>query len=92
MPRQVASVVRGSVLRSRVLSLAKTCSIGLRSAVRQLGDQTGATRRAPMAAGHIGLSPGFVDEHQALGVKPALVLLPLGPPAGDVGAVLLTGV
>ena len=25
MPRQVASVVRGSVLRSRVLSLAKTC-------------------------------------------------------------------
>ena len=31
MPRQLASVVRGSVFRSRVLSLAKTCSIGLRS-------------------------------------------------------------
>jgi len=45
-----------------------------------------------MAAGHIGLGPGFVDEHQALGVKPALVLLPSDPPAGDVGAVLLTGV
>ena len=39
--------------------------------------------RAPVAAGHIGLSPGFVDEHQALGVKPALVFLPLGPPAGE---------
>src|SRR6516162_6227802 len=37
------------------------------AAVRQLGDQTDATRRAPVAAGHIGLSPGFVDEHQALG-------------------------
>ena len=31
MLRQLASMVRGSVLRSRVLSLAKTCSIGLRS-------------------------------------------------------------
>ena len=28
MPRQVASIVRGSVLRSKVLSLAKTCEIG----------------------------------------------------------------
>ena len=27
MRRQVASIVRGSVLRSKVLSLAKTCSI-----------------------------------------------------------------
>jgi hypothetical protein len=27
-----------------------------------------------------------------LTVKPALVLLPTGPPAGDVGAVLLAGV
>ena len=170
MPRQVASVVRGSVLRSRVSSLAKTCSIGLKSgeqeeqlgagaedqlanrlallaaevihddnvagaegghqelfdvsteagavdrpvddagggdpvaaqsrqkgqcppaAVRQLSDQAAATWRAPVAAGHIGLSPGFVDEHQPLGVKPALVFLPLGPPTGDVGAVLFTGV
>jgi hypothetical protein len=45
-----------------------------------------------VAAGHIGLGPGFVDEHQTLGVKPALVFLPLGAPAGDIGAVLLTGV
>ena len=31
MLRQVAWIVRGSVLRNKVLSLAKTCSIGLRS-------------------------------------------------------------
>ena len=59
--------------------------------VRQLGDQAGAARRAPVAAGHIGLGPGFVDKHQAFGVKPALVFLPLGPPAGDVGAILFAG-
>jgi hypothetical protein len=35
---------------------------------------------------------GFVDEHQALGVKPALVFLPLGPATGDVGVVLFAGV
>ena len=173
MPCQVASIVRGSVLRSRVLSLAKTCSIGIEvgrvtrqeeqlgaggadqaahrlalmtaevihddnvtgaegghqelldigtkagavdrpvdnagsgnpvtaqgrqkgqcppAAVRQLGDQAGAAWRAPVAAGHIGLSPSFVDKHQTLGVNPALVFLPLGPPAGDVGAVLFAGV
>src|SRR6516165_11049961 len=62
------------------------------AAVRHLGDQAGATWRAPVAPGHIDLSPGFVDEHQAFGVKPARVLLPSGAPAGDVGAVLLTGV
>ena len=55
MPRQVASVVRGSVLRSRVSSLAKTCSIGLNSGEQeeQLGagaeDQL-ANRLALMAA------------------------------------------
>jgi hypothetical protein len=27
--------------------------------------------------GHVGLGPGLVDEDQTLGVKPALVLLPL---------------
>jgi hypothetical protein len=37
MPRQAASIVRGSVLRSRVFSLAKTCSIGLRSASSAAG-------------------------------------------------------
>ena len=37
-------------------------------------------------------APAVVDEHQAFGVKPALVFLPLGAPAGDVGAVLFAGV
>ena len=31
MRRQVSSTVRSSALRRRVFSLAKTCSIGLRS-------------------------------------------------------------
>jgi hypothetical protein len=44
-----------------------------------------------MPAGHIGLGPGLVEEHQAPGVKPALVRLPPRPPAGDVGAILLAG-
>ncbi len=173
MPRQVASVVRGSVLRSRVLSLAKTCSIGLRSGelarqeeqlgasgadqlanhpafvaaeivhdhdvaggqgrhqelldigaeagavdrpvdnagcgdpvatqggqkgqgapspVRHLGDQASAAGAAPMSPGHVGLGPGLVDKHQALRVKPVLVLFPPGAAPGDVGPVLLAGV
>jgi hypothetical protein len=42
-------------------------------------------------AGHIGLGPGLVDEDQAVRIKTPLILLPLGAPAGDVGAVLLGG-
>jgi len=34
---------------------------------------------------------GLVDEQEAAGIKPALVHLPAGPPAGDVGAVLFAG-
>ncbi len=153
--RQVVSIVRGSALRSRVLSLAKTCSIGLRSgdglafvtaqivhdddisggeggnqelldvgpetdavdrpvddagrldpvaaqggqegqrvpaAVRHLGNQARPTPRASVAAGHVGLGPGLVDEDQAPGIKPALILLPPGAPSGDVGPILLAGV
>src|SRR6516164_8215045 len=45
-----------------------------------------------MPAGHVGLGPDLVDEHQALGVKPALMRLPPGPAAGNVGAILLAGV
>jgi len=37
-------------------------------------------------------SGGLVDEHQASGVKPALMCLPPDPAAGDVGAILLAGV
>ena len=43
MRRQVASTVRSAALRSRVLSLAKTCSIGLRSGrVGRQEEQLGA--------------------------------------------------
>jgi hypothetical protein len=62
------------------------------TALRHLGDQAGAASAASMAAGHVGLGPGLVDEHQALGVKPALIRLPPDPAASDVGAILLTGV
>ena len=49
--------------------------------MRHLGDQAGAAAAAPVPAGHVGLGPGLVDEHQALGVKPALVLFPSGAAA-----------
>jgi hypothetical protein len=62
------------------------------AAVRHLGDQPGAASATPMAAGHIGLGPGLVDEDQALGVKPALVLPPPDASPGDVGTVLFAGV
>ena len=62
------------------------------AAVRHLGDQADAASAAPVAAGHVGLGPGLVDEHQASGVKPALMRFPPDPAAGNVGAILLAGV
>jgi hypothetical protein len=41
---------------------------------------------------HVGLGPGFVDKDQPSGLKPTLVFLPPLAPAGNIGAVLLTGV
>ena len=61
-------------------------------AVRHLGDEPRAAAAAPVPAGHVGLGPGLVDKHQAPGVKPALMRLPPGSAAGDVGAILLAGV
>jgi hypothetical protein len=43
--------------------------------VRHLGNETAAAGTAPVPAGHVGLGPGLVDEDQALGIKPALMLL-----------------
>ena len=60
--------------------------------MRHLGHQAGAAGATPVPAGHVGLGPGLVDEHQALGIKPALMLLPPGAPAGDVDAILFAGV
>jgi hypothetical protein len=59
--------------------------------VWHLGHQTPAAQRAPVAPRHVGLGPGLVDEHQATRIKPALIFLPLLPPAGHVGAILLGG-
>jgi hypothetical protein len=47
-----------------------------------------------MAARHVGRRPGFVDEHQPVGVEVEvdLVLEPVPATAQDVGPVLLGGV
>ena len=44
-----------------------------------------------MATRHVGLGPGLVGEDQASGINPVLILLPLGAPSGDVGAILFAG-
>jgi hypothetical protein len=61
------------------------------AAVRHMRDQTLTTRRPAMRAGHAGLGPGLVDEHQALGINPALVAPPACALAGDVGPLLFGG-
>ena len=57
--------------------------VGLLELAKQLGNVSQACKM---------MGPGLVDEHQALGVKPALMRLPPGPAAGNVGAILLAGV
>src|SRR5437763_17074754 len=64
--------------------------------VRQRPCGTLATRRWPRRQRPrwrviLVFGPSLVDEDQAARIKAALVLLPLGAPAGDVGAVLLGG-
>jgi hypothetical protein len=44
-----------------------------------------------MQAGHVGLRPGLIDEHQPRGRDFALSLFPLPAPAGHVGAILFAG-
>src|SRR5437763_17031702 len=43
------------------------------AAIRHLGDQPRTAGAASVMAGHVGLGPGLVDEHQPLGIKPALI-------------------
>ena len=45
-----------------------------------------------MAARHIGLGPGLINEDEAARIKLALIPLPLRSPLGDVGTILLAGV
>ena len=56
-----------------------------------LGQQPVAPPRPPSDRGHVGLSPGFVDEDQPPGIEPPLILLPLFPSPRDLGAILLGG-
>jgi hypothetical protein len=44
-----------------------------------------------MAAGHIGLGPGLVDEDETRGIKLVLIPFPLCPPPCDVGTILFAG-
>ena len=62
------------------------------AAMQSFGGQPFASRGATVGARHIGLGPGLVDEDQPSGVNLALILLPLSPSPGDVGAILLAGV
>src|SRR5215468_10330117 len=90
-------MTQGAAIRSQRKAARRSMSASGRAAAWRSGGCHAASARGggsywswPRACPRE--SGGFVDEHQALGVKPALVFLPLGPPAGDVGAVLFTGV
>ena len=50
--------------------------------------QTLAARRLSVGAGHVGLGPGLVDEHQALGLQVDLAVEPLLASGQDVRSVL----
>jgi hypothetical protein len=63
---------------------------GLPAAMRNLVDEPLALRRPAAQAGRVGLRPGLVDEHQALGIDAALIGSPSFAVAAYVGAILLT--
>ena len=60
-------------------------------AIRPRGDQPLAARAAAVAAGHIGLGPRLINEHEPVGIKPALRALPTGATPRDIGPLLLGG-
>ena len=62
---------------------------GLPAAMRNLVDETLALRRPAAQAGHIGLRPRFIDEHQAPGVDEPLIGSPSFAVAAYVRAILL---
>jgi len=53
--------------------------------------QTPAPQRPSITPGHVGRSPGLVDEHQPLGIKIQLALEPRLASLADVGSLLLGG-
>lgn len=60
-------------------------------AVRNLVDQTLAAWGPASQARHVGLDPGFVDEHQTDGIDTALVGAPTGAMPAYVRTILLAG-
>ena len=100
------TVLLAGETKSSNLSASRRESSELRSlawqpaAVWHLGDQADAVERSARGDGSCWSWPracpresgGLVEEDQAARVKPALMGLPPGPAAGDVGAVLFAGV
>lgn len=64
---------------------------GLPVALRPRGDQPLAAWAAAMAAGHIGLGPRLINEHESAGIKLALRALPAGALPRDIRPFLLGG-
>jgi hypothetical protein len=62
---------------------------GFPVAVRQPHAQPFPARRAPVQAAHLRGRPGFIDEHQPLGIEIDLAVEPGLSPLQDVRAVLL---
>ena len=58
---------------------------------RSLSDQALAARRPAAQGSHVGLGPGFVNEHKASDVNAALMGLPAQPLARNIRPVLFTG-
>ena len=58
-------------------------------AMRNLVTQTLATQRPAAQRGHVGLSPGFIDEHEPARIDGTLIALPTHPPTGDIRPILL---
>ena len=56
---------------------------GAPMAVRCVGKKALALWSPSPDGGHVGLDPGLVDEHQALGIEPVLPTLPTSPAAGN---------
>ena len=60
--------------------------------MRDTVDQALSLRAPTVGAGHVGLGPGFINEHQAPWVYTILVALPVVALARNVRALLLAGV
>lgn len=60
-------------------------------AIRNLGDESLATRAATAQPCHVGRGPGLVDEDEFARIKPRLFLSPVRTRQTDVFAVLLGG-